>query len=133
MCATLPIWRRFAAELERIVGATLNAVYLQADVCRQDLLLEIEATAGASAGDHVRTAGLIMRAVLRGLLNGYDYLVLYLGLVWLGVLCLAWTPISADCLPLTAEALGTGAGALRHHGGISLVSRQPEPVAPLQL
>jgi len=33
-------------ELERIVGAALNAIYLQADVCRQDLLLEIEATAG---------------------------------------------------------------------------------------
>ena len=33
-------------ELERIVGATFNAVNLQADVCRQDLLLEIEATAG---------------------------------------------------------------------------------------
>ena len=34
------------AELERIVGAPLNAIYLQADVCRQDLLLEIEATTG---------------------------------------------------------------------------------------
>lgn len=33
-------------ELLRIVGTTLNAIYLQADVCRQDLLLEIEATAG---------------------------------------------------------------------------------------
>ncbi|HEU0186348.1 MAG TPA: Rid family hydrolase [Gallionellaceae bacterium] len=33
------------AELERIVGIAPNAVYLQADVCRQDLLLEIEATA----------------------------------------------------------------------------------------
>jgi len=32
-------------ELERIVGIALKAVYLQADVCRQDLLLEIEATA----------------------------------------------------------------------------------------
>ena len=32
-------------ELERILGATPNAVYLQADVCRQDLLLEVEATA----------------------------------------------------------------------------------------
>ena len=32
-------------ELERIVGTTPNAVYLQADVCRQELLLEIEATA----------------------------------------------------------------------------------------
>jgi len=32
-------------EFERIVGTTPNAVYLQADVCRQELLLEIEATA----------------------------------------------------------------------------------------
>jgi len=34
------------AELERLVGGNLNAIYLQADVCRDDLLLEIEATAG---------------------------------------------------------------------------------------
>ena len=34
------------AELERIVGSEPHAIYLQADVCRQDLLLEIEATAG---------------------------------------------------------------------------------------
>ena len=33
------------AELARCVGDKLKAVYLQADVCRQDLLLEIEATA----------------------------------------------------------------------------------------
>ena len=33
------------AELERIRGYALKAVYLQADMCRQDLLLEIEATA----------------------------------------------------------------------------------------
>ena len=33
-------------ELERIVGSTLKAIYLQAAVCRKDLLLEIEATAG---------------------------------------------------------------------------------------
>lgn len=32
-------------ELTRCVGGALNAVYLQADVCRRDLLLEIEATA----------------------------------------------------------------------------------------
>lgn len=32
-------------ELERIVGIAPNVVYLQADVCRRDLLLEIEATA----------------------------------------------------------------------------------------
>ena len=33
------------AELARCVADALKAVYLQADVCRQDLLLEIEATA----------------------------------------------------------------------------------------
>ncbi len=33
------------AELVRYVGSALKAVYIQADVCRQDLLLEIEATA----------------------------------------------------------------------------------------
>ncbi len=33
------------AELTHCVGNTFNATYLQADVCRQDLLLEIEATA----------------------------------------------------------------------------------------
>ena len=33
------------AELAHCVGGALKAVYLQADVCRQDLLLEIEATA----------------------------------------------------------------------------------------
>ena len=33
------------AELAHSVGDALKAVYLQADVCRQDLLLEIEATA----------------------------------------------------------------------------------------
>ena len=39
-------WVPIRAELERIVGSALNAIYLQADVCRHDLLLEIEATAG---------------------------------------------------------------------------------------
>lgn len=38
------------AELERLVGGQLNAIYLQADVCREDLLLEIEATAGHPTG-----------------------------------------------------------------------------------
>lgn len=37
---------RIRAELTRIVGSRPNAVYLQADVCRHDLLLEIEATGG---------------------------------------------------------------------------------------
>tara|TARA_R110002049_G_scaffold300266_5_gene490991 strand:- start:2785 stop:3900 length:1116 start_codon:yes stop_codon:yes gene_type:complete len=35
-------------ELQHCVGNKLKAVYLQANVCRQDLLLEIEATAGHS-------------------------------------------------------------------------------------
>ena len=35
-------------ELKRYVGDALQAVYLQANVCRQDLLVEIEATAGHS-------------------------------------------------------------------------------------
>ena len=38
------------AELKRLVGSQLNAIYLQADVCREDLLLEIEATAGLPPG-----------------------------------------------------------------------------------
>lgn len=33
------------AELESRIGTTLQAIYLQADVCRQELLVEIEATA----------------------------------------------------------------------------------------
>lgn len=35
-----------------------------------------------------------MRTALRLLLNVYDFLVIYLGLAWLGILCLAWTPIA---------------------------------------
>ena len=31
---------------------------------------------------------------MRALLNLYDYLVLYLGLIWLGLLCIVWTPIA---------------------------------------
>ena len=31
---------------------------------------------------------------MRAALNLYDYLVLYLGLIWLGVLCVVWTPIA---------------------------------------
>lgn len=51
-----------------------------------------------------------MRAVLRILLTGYDYLVLYLGLVWLGLLCLAWTPIALLVYPLLSERRGTMLG-----------------------
>ena len=48
----------------------------------------------------------ITRAALRVLLNGYDYLVLYLGLAWLGILCLAWTPIAIIAYPLLSERRG---------------------------
>jgi len=51
-----------------------------------------------------------MRAALRVLLNGYDYLVLYLGLVWLGVLCLAWTPVAIIAYPLLPKQWGQALG-----------------------
>ena len=51
-----------------------------------------------------------MRAALRVLLNGYDYLVLYLGLVWLGILCLAWTLIATIIYPLLSEHRGRALG-----------------------
>src|SRR5665811_948396 len=61
-------------------------------------------------GADVRPAGLIMRAALRVLLNGYDCLVLYLGLAWLGILCLAWTPIAMIIYPLLSERRGRALG-----------------------
>ncbi len=51
-----------------------------------------------------------MRAVSRALLNGYDHLVLYLGLTWLGVLCLAWTPVAMILYPLLSERRGKALG-----------------------
>ncbi|MDP1682552.1 MAG: lysophospholipid acyltransferase family protein [Burkholderiales bacterium] len=51
-----------------------------------------------------------MRAALRVLLNGYDYLVLYLGLVWLGVVCLAWTPLALIAYPLLPKPWGQALG-----------------------
>ncbi len=33
-------------EMQRYIGSTIKAVFVQVDICRQDLLLEIEATAG---------------------------------------------------------------------------------------
>ena len=52
----------------------------------------------------------MMRAIFRGLLNGYDYLVLYLGLIWLGVLCLTWTPVAMIVYPLLPERYGRALG-----------------------
>jgi 1-acyl-sn-glycerol-3-phosphate acyltransferase len=47
-----------------------------------------------------------MRVALRLLLHGYDYLVLYLGLTWLGMMCLAWTPLALVMHPLLSERRG---------------------------
>jgi 1-acyl-sn-glycerol-3-phosphate acyltransferase len=51
-----------------------------------------------------------MHAVSRGLLLGYDYLVIYLGLAWLGILCLIWTPIALITYPLLSERCGRALG-----------------------
>lgn len=51
-----------------------------------------------------------MRAVSRQLLNAYDCLVIYLGLIWLGVLCLMWTPIALIIQPLMPERHGRALG-----------------------
>ena len=52
----------------------------------------------------------IMRAALRALLNGYDYLVLFAGLAWLGMLCLAWTPVAMLAHLLLSEHRGRALG-----------------------
>ena len=51
-----------------------------------------------------------MRAALRVLLTAYDYLVLYLGLVWLGALCLTWTPFAIILHPLLPMPWGRALG-----------------------
>jgi 1-acyl-sn-glycerol-3-phosphate acyltransferase len=47
-----------------------------------------------------------MRGVTRIVQNGYDHLVVYLGLAWLGILCLAWTPVALCIYPLLSERRG---------------------------
>lgn len=51
-----------------------------------------------------------MHAAIRLLQNIYDYFVLYLGLVWLGVVCLAWTPIAILLYPLLPVRKGQALG-----------------------
>ncbi len=51
-----------------------------------------------------------MRTALHTLQTGYDYLVLYLGLIWLGILCLAWTPLALILYPLLSERRGRSLG-----------------------
>ena len=47
-----------------------------------------------------------MRAALQVLLQVYDFLVIYLGLAWLGILCLAWTPFAIIIYLLLPEHQG---------------------------
>ena len=51
-----------------------------------------------------------MSVVLRLLLGIYDYLLLYLGLAWLGLLCLCWTLIATLIQPLLPRHLATALG-----------------------
>ncbi len=51
-----------------------------------------------------------MRAIQCALLTLYDYLVIYLGVLWLGLLCLAWTPIALLIYPLLSERRGRALG-----------------------
>ncbi len=53
---------------------------------------------------------MIVRAARQGLVNVYDYLVLYLGLLWLGALCLAWTPLALLLNPLLPTPWGQALG-----------------------
>lgn len=48
--------------------------------------------------------------VMRRLIGIYDYLVLYLGLIWLGVLCLGWTFIAVILFPLLSLQRGRSIG-----------------------
>ena len=47
-----------------------------------------------------------MCSLMRVVLAWYDYLVIYLGVTWLGVLCLLWTPIALVIHPLLSERHG---------------------------
>ena len=51
-----------------------------------------------------------MRTALRILLNVYDFLVIYLGVVWLGILCLAWTPFAMILFLLVPAPRGGALG-----------------------
>ena len=57
-----------------------------------------------------RAAGAILRAASALLQIGYDYLVLYLGLAWLGLLCLTWAPLAIIVYPLLSERRGRALG-----------------------
>ncbi|MBY0268433.1 MAG: 1-acyl-sn-glycerol-3-phosphate acyltransferase [Burkholderiales bacterium] len=47
---------------------------------------------------------------MRILLNVYDFLVIYLGVAWLGILCLAWTPFAMILFLLLPASRGRALG-----------------------
>lgn len=47
---------------------------------------------------------------MRKLIEIYDYLVMYLGLLWLGVLCLSWTLVAVILFPLLSQRWGRSIG-----------------------
>lgn len=51
-----------------------------------------------------------MSLVWRLLLSIYDYLLLYLGLTWLGLLCLGWTPVALILYPLLPSSRASALG-----------------------
>lgn len=52
----------------------------------------------------------MLRAVGRGLLSVYDRGVIYVGVIWLGVLCLLWTPLALLAFPLLPARRGQALG-----------------------
>jgi 1-acyl-sn-glycerol-3-phosphate acyltransferase len=52
----------------------------------------------------------MMRGLWRVLLNVYDHLVIYCGVIWLGVICLAWTPLALIVYPLLPARHGRALG-----------------------
>lgn len=50
------------------------------------------------------------RNLMRILVGVYDYLVLYLGLLWLGLLCLSWTLVAVVLYPLLPRQVGRSVG-----------------------
>ena len=62
----------------------------------------------------------MLRKFRHGLWVAYDYLVLYAGLIWLGVVCLAWTPIALIVYPLLPMRGGRALGRFVIMGGFRL-------------
>jgi 1-acyl-sn-glycerol-3-phosphate acyltransferase len=54
----------------------------------------------------------MVRSAWRGLLNLYDYAVVYGGVSLLGILCLAWTPFALVLYPLLPRGWGRAVGRL---------------------